>query len=260
MITNINNFSAMPIHPQVYEAGSPATPAVHLFFGNAELEEGVHFTVEYTGNDGIPTPGNPIKATATITDKEDPSSTRTLDFIICTADDYDRVYMNWIADILKETAHVPGNEGTEIGGTGMLLDMVSPLDEYIVHAVLAEELQLEYDLCTAAERSFFTQDRVNAMRRHYSGATRNTTLTNNGVTLISNVRSHMASLFGYAAHIISNPKPVPSRKSRKKNFAAPSSACTTNSSTKAVLSWSGSCQTSRPHAAVGCSGAWTSWS
>lgn len=58
VITNINDFSAMPIHPQVYEAGSPATPAVHLFFGNAELEEGVHFTVEYTGNDGIPTPGS----------------------------------------------------------------------------------------------------------------------------------------------------------------------------------------------------------
>ena len=188
VITNINDFSAMPIHPQVYEAGSPATPAVHLFFGNAELEEGVHFTVKYTGNDGIPTPGNPITATATITDIEAPSSTRTLDFIICTADDYDRVYMNWIADILKETAHVPGNEGTEIGGTGMLLDMVSPLDEYIVHAVLAEELQLEYDLCTAAERSFFTQDRLNAMRRHYSGATRNTTLTNNGVTLVGALR------------------------------------------------------------------------
>lgn len=188
VITNINDFSAMPIHPQVYEAGSPATPAVHLFFGNAELEEGVHFTVEYTGNDGIPTPGNPITAVATITDIEDPSSTRTLDFIICTADDYDRVYMNWIADILKETAHVPGNEGTEIGETGMLLDMVNPLDEYIVHAVLAEELQLEYDLCTAAERSFFTQDRVNAMRRHYSGATRNTTLTNNGVTLVGALR------------------------------------------------------------------------
>lgn len=188
VIDNINDFSAMPIHPQVYEAGSPATPAVHLFFGNAELKEGVHFTVEYTGNDGIPTPGNPITATATIKDKEAPSSTRTLDFIICTADDYDRVYMNWIADILKETAHVPGNEGTEIGGTGMLLNMVSPLDEYIVHAVLAEELQLEYDLCTAAERSFFTQDRVNAMRRHYSGATRNTTLTNNGVTLVGALR------------------------------------------------------------------------
>lgn len=188
VITNINDFSAMPIHPQVYEAGSPATPAVHLFFGNAVLEEGVDFTVEYTGNDGIPTPGNPITAAATITDKEDPSSTRTLDFIICTADDYDRVYMNWIADILKETTHVPGNEGTEIGGTGMLLGMVSPLDEYIVHTILAEELQLEYDLCTAAERSFFTQDRVDTMRQHYSGATRITGLTNNGVTLVGGLR------------------------------------------------------------------------
>lgn len=66
-----------------------------------------------------------------------------------------------------EARSFPGNEGTEIGESGMLPDMINPLDEYIVHAVLAEELQLRYDLCTAAEHSFFTQDRGNAMRQHY---------------------------------------------------------------------------------------------
>ena len=44
-----------------------------------------------------------------------------------------------------EARSFPGNEGTEIGESGMLPDMINPLDEYIVHAVLAEELQLRYD-------------------------------------------------------------------------------------------------------------------
>ncbi|RKJ81916.1 hypothetical protein D7X33_03020 [Butyricicoccus sp. 1XD8-22] len=195
VLDDINDFSVMPIRPQVYEAGKPAEPPILLFFGDTELVEGTHFTVTYSGNDGVPTPGNPVTATATITDIEDPDSTRTLEFLICTEEDYEQTYMNWIADILKATAHVPGDEGTELGASGMLLDMINPLDEYIVHAVLAEELQLRYDLCNAAERAFFTQDRLDAMRRHYSGAVQNTTLTNNGVTLVGALK--LMQTYGY---------------------------------------------------------------
>lgn len=202
VISDINDFSAVPIRPQVYEAGKPATPPVHLFFGAAELVQGEDFEVEYTGNDRVPTPGNPVTATVTITDKhpqEGSSRTRTLDFLICTEEDYESTYMNWIADILNSTKHVPGDEGTELATEGLLLDMFNPLDEYIVHAVLAEELQLRYDLCTAAERGFFTQDRVNVMRRHYNGATRDKKLTSNGVTLVGALK--LMDAYGYLSLI-----------------------------------------------------------
>lgn len=152
------------------------------------MEKGKDFTVKFEGNDGVPTSGNPVTATATVTGTGDPEGTRTFDFLICTENDYDRIYMNWIADLLHTAEHVPGDEGTEISTSGLLLDMMNPMDEHIVHALLAEELQLRYDLYTPAERSFLTAERLNTARRHYTGATRDITLTNNGVTLVGGVK------------------------------------------------------------------------
>ena len=188
MITDINEYSAIPIRPQIYKAGKPAEPEIRLFFGRTELEKGKDFTVKFEGNDGVPTAGNPVTATATVTGTGDPEGTRTFDFLICTEGDYDRIYMNWIADLLQTAEHVPGDEGTEISTSGLLLDMMNPMDEHIVHALLAEELQLRYDLYTPTERGFFTAERLNTARQHYRGATRDITLTNNGVTLVGGVK------------------------------------------------------------------------
>jgi len=194
VINDLKDFSILPIRPQIYEEGKPAEPPVRLFFDDTDLVLGEDYTVEYRGNEGVPTPGSPVTASVMITGIGDLSGTRTLDFLICMEEDYETAYMNWIADILKATEHTPGDEGMELGAAGLLLDMMNPLDEYIIHAVLAEELQLRYDLCTTAERGFFTQDRLDAMRRHYSGAVRNTTLTNNGVTLVGALK--LMDLYG----------------------------------------------------------------